>query len=109
MVRNPVNNLYDAVGLVVQQLNIANGDSDQELTMRILKLVEETGEAVQAWIGVKGQNPRKGITHTREQVISELADVVITALVAMESLGGNIDTVMSTRACRVVCRIDATP
>ena len=43
----------------------------------------------QAWIGVLGQNPRKGVTHTTGDVVGELADVVFTALVAIASLGAD--------------------
>lgn len=50
---------------------------------RIMKLFEESGEAASAYIGFTGQNPRKGITHTRERFLDEIADVVITALCAM--------------------------
>ncbi|MFH9980411.1 MazG-like family protein [Streptomyces sp. NPDC017179] len=53
---------------------------------RILKLSEEVGEVAQAVIGATGQNPRKGTTHTWDDVEAELCDVVITALVALRTL-----------------------
>ena len=56
------------------------------LLLRILKLSEEVGEVAQAVIGATGQNPRKGVTHTWEDVQSELCDVAITALVALRTL-----------------------
>ncbi|MFH0522275.1 MazG-like family protein [Streptomyces sp. M41] len=56
------------------------------LLLRILKLSEEVGEVAQAVIGATGQNPRKGVTHTWEDVQGELCDVVITALVALRTL-----------------------
>ncbi|MCW2898884.1 MAG: hypothetical protein JWO67_1149 [Streptosporangiaceae bacterium] len=49
----------------------------------IMKIAEEFGEAVQAYIGVTGQNPRKGVYGTREDVQKELADVIVTAGIAM--------------------------
>jgi hypothetical protein len=52
------------------------------LTLRILKVVEEAGEAAAARIGGMGQNPRKGITHGAEDLMNELYDVALTALVA---------------------------
>ncbi|WP_436530696.1 MazG-like family protein [Actinoplanes sp. HUAS TT8] len=67
-------------------LDANNGTDRAELTLRILKITEEAGEAAQAWIGVQGQNPRKGVTHTVDDVVAELADVVFTALVAIASL-----------------------
>jgi NTP pyrophosphatase (non-canonical NTP hydrolase) len=61
-------------------------DGDQEVLLRVLKLSEEVGEVAQAVIGATGQNPRKGVTHTWDDVRSELCDVVITALVTLRTL-----------------------
>ncbi|NEY35748.1 hypothetical protein GTU99_26905 [Streptomyces sp. PRKS01-65] len=61
-------------------------DGDEEVLLRVLKLSEEVGEVAQAVIGATGQNPRKGVTHTWDDVRSELCDVVITALVALRTL-----------------------
>ncbi|MCP2342971.1 MazG-like family protein [Actinomadura rupiterrae] len=54
----------------------------------ILKITEELGEAVQAYIGVTGQNPRKGVHSTRDDVQKELSDVIITAGIAMIAVAG---------------------
>lgn len=51
--------------------------------LQVLKIAEETGEAAQAVVGVKGTNPRKGNSHTWDDVHAEVADVVITGLVAL--------------------------
>ncbi|MFD8234549.1 MazG-like family protein [Streptomyces sp. NPDC059696] len=56
------------------------------LLLRILKLSEEVGEVSEAVIGATGQNPRKGVTHTWEDVEAELCDVAITALMALRTL-----------------------
>ncbi|MFD7708055.1 MazG-like family protein [Streptomyces sp. NPDC059785] len=58
----------------------------EELLLRLLKLSEEVGEVAQAVIGATGQNPRKGYSHTWDDVRSELCDVVITAMVALRTL-----------------------
>ncbi|MEU7978350.1 MazG-like family protein [Micromonospora sp. NPDC049081] len=79
--------LYAIARRVVAQLNRINGTGREEIGLRILKVTEEAGEVASAWIGTIGQNPRKGVTHTREDVAGELADVVLTALVAIGSLG----------------------
>jgi NTP pyrophosphatase (non-canonical NTP hydrolase) len=52
-------------------------------TARIIKLQEEVGEVSQAYIGFLGANARKGYSHTGQDVAKELADVVITAMVAL--------------------------
>ncbi|WP_157407306.1 MazG-like family protein [Actinomadura atramentaria] len=49
----------------------------------ILKIGEEYGEAIEAHFGERGLNPRKGICHSQEDVLNELADVILTAAVAM--------------------------
>ncbi|MFI0794679.1 MazG-like family protein [Micromonospora rubida] len=85
-------------------LDTANGTGDVELTCRILKLTEEAGEAAGAWIGVLGQNPRKGVTHSREDVAAELADVAFTALVAIESLGLDPQSLLHACAAKVRAR-----
>jgi NTP pyrophosphatase (non-canonical NTP hydrolase) len=61
-------------------------DRQQTVLLRLLKLSEEVGEVAQAVIGATGQNPRKGTTHTWDDVRAELCDVVITALVALRTL-----------------------
>lgn len=56
---------------------------------RVAKVAEECGEVVSAFIGATGQNPRKGFTHTVDDVNEELFDVALTALAAHEHLSGN--------------------
>ncbi|MYV58024.1 MazG-like family protein [Streptomyces sp. SID3212] len=51
--------------------------------LRLLKVSEELGEATQAAIGVEGQNPRKGVTHSNSDVATELCDVILSTMVAM--------------------------
>ncbi|WP_305789392.1 hypothetical protein [Symbioplanes lichenis] len=73
--------------------------------MRILKVAEEYGEAAAAWIGATGQNPRKGITHTLDDVAAELGDIAFTALVAAASLGYDPRTVLAAVATKVSTRL----
>lgn len=56
---------------------------------RVDKLMEECGEVGQAVGGYYGENPRKGVTHKREDILKELLDVATTALGAYESMTGN--------------------
>ncbi len=51
--------------------------------VKVLKISEEAGESAEAYIGLYGLNPRKGVTHSRDEVADELADVAITAIVAL--------------------------
>lgn len=63
-----------------------NATDEHNLLMQIVKLQEEIGEVAQAFIGWTGQNKRKGITHTRDDVGRELVDVIITGMVALVGL-----------------------
>ncbi|KAB2972455.1 hypothetical protein F8R89_10585 [Streptomyces sp. SS1-1] len=74
------------------------------LLLRMLKLSEEVGEVAQAVIGATGQNPRKGVTHTWDDVQSELCDVVITALVALRTLTPDAREVFARHLARVTER-----
>ena len=68
----------------VKLLHEYHGDVPVEV--RILKLTEEVGEAAEALIGMRGLNVRKGVCRTREDLLDELADVIITAAVAMSAV-----------------------
>ncbi|MER6969898.1 MazG-like family protein [Nocardioides sp. NPDC000445] len=72
-------------------LDESQGDRDAEAVLwgRVAKVSEEAGEAIAALIGATGQNPRKGITHSYDDVVEELLDVAITAMTAVEHMTGN--------------------
>lgn len=77
---------------ISQWIDRPNQDQEQltQLVFRTsVKLAEETGEVGEALIGYLGQNPRKGVTHTIEDVQEELLDVAITALGAYEHIVGH--------------------
>ncbi|MGW1156861.1 MazG-like family protein [Streptomyces sp. NPDC002519] len=57
--------------------------AEEQHVLQVLKIGEEFGEAAQAVIGVKGTNPRKGTSHTWDDVHAEVADTVITGMVAL--------------------------
>jgi len=88
----------------------ANPGSDPAMAipMRVLKIAEEAGEAAAALIGVTGQNPRKGHSHTEADLAAELCDVVITAAVALASVVPDPERVLSEHLGRVYVRsVDA--
>lgn len=79
-------------------------DGQEGLFLRMLKLQEEVGEVAQAVIGATGQNPRKGTTHTWDDVQAELCDVVITALVALRTLTPDARAVFAGHLAQVTER-----
>ena len=106
MVEEPI---WPAVEAARQWLDSANGTLPLELTCRILKVTEEAGEAAAAWIGLLGQNPRKGVTHTHAEVAGELADVAFTALVAIASLDLDPEEHLAACAAKLRTRLAASP
>ena len=73
----------------VAHLHAFHGDVPVET--RLLKLTEEVGEAAEAFIGMQGLNARKGVCRSRDDLLAELADVIITAAVAMSGVTGDVD------------------
>lgn len=95
-----------AIAATVEWLARNNiGDGDGRVSVQLMKISEEAGEAAGAWIGAQGYNPRKGVTHTRAEVAAELADIVMTALVAIEILGFDPDDIMGECAEKVLGRV----
>lgn len=72
-------------------IDAGNAHRDPEAVSwgRIAKLTEEAGEVISAFIGATGQNPRKGVTNSMDEVLDELLDVAVTALGAYEHLDGH--------------------
>lgn len=95
---------WAAIQRLVAWLDQENGRDDREISLRILKLTEEAGEVAQAWIGVQGQNPRKGVTHTMPDVQDELCDVIVTAAVALASIVDNPDYVLDQKLAKIEAR-----
>ncbi len=71
-----------------RRIDAGNAHRDPEAVAwgRLAKLTEESGEVIAAYIGATGQNPRKGVTHSVDDVLAELLDVAVTALGAYEHL-----------------------
>lgn len=96
--------MFADIAAINRWLDEANADTAEEDSMRVMKIGEEIGEAREVWlslldvkyggaiaayIGMTGQNPRKGKTHSEADLLMELADVAITALCAMQHFTGN--------------------
>ncbi|MEU6768554.1 MazG-like family protein [Streptomyces sp. NPDC046853] len=96
---------WKAIFRLVGWLDRVNGRDQQEIGLRLLKLSEEVGEVSQAWIGHTGQNPRKGVTHSRADVCDELVDVMVTAAVALVSIAdGNPDDMVAAKLAKIEAR-----
>ncbi|MGW2832090.1 MazG-like family protein [Streptomyces sp. NPDC001286] len=101
--------LWPVTGRIVRTLNAANGTGEHETAMRLMKVVEEAGEASAAYIGMTGQNPRKGTTHTPDDVADELCDVIIAAAVALHSFTPHSPAVLEAKLHAAARRLDRAP
>lgn len=97
--------LWPAVDALWSRLEATRKHAGREgVLLRVLKLSEEVGEVAEAVIGTTGQNPRKGVTHTWEDVQAELCDVAITALVALRTLTPQAREVFEAHLAKVTAR-----
>jgi NTP pyrophosphatase (non-canonical NTP hydrolase) len=98
--------LWESIGRLQDWLASAQParPPQEALLLRILKLSEEVGEVAEAVIGATGQNPRKGTSHTWDDVQSELCDVIITAAVALRALTPEAREVFTSHLARVMDR-----
>lgn len=102
---SPSSDIWPTIDALWTWLNTHRAHDGQEgLLLRMLKLSEEVGEVAEAVIGAMGQNPRKGVSHSWEDVQGELCDVVITALVALRTLTPEPDRVFGEHLGRVAER-----
>lgn len=100
--------VFGDIAAITRWLDRSNANMDPNLdeSMRIMKIGEEFGEVVTAYVGYTGQNPRKGRTHERADVLAELADVAITALCAMYRFTQDADVTRAVLASKVAAIMD---
>ena len=96
--------VWDHVARTVTWLDAANGRGPHETAVRVMKIAEEAGEAVAAYIGTTGANPRKGVTATPDELAGELCDVVLAALIALATITGGTPQAESRLAAHVAAR-----
>ena len=75
---------------------------------RVAKVAEEVGEAIEALIGVTGQNPRKGVCADEGDLLAELADTALTAILAIQHFtkdAGQTDRVLQVSFGKLASRI----
>lgn len=98
---------WDRIGLIRQWLDDEApqaGGGDRRL-LRVLKISEEVGEVAEALHGALGANPRKGASHTWDDVRKELVDVAVTTLVALATLSEEPEKLFDERLRQLVGRV----
>ncbi|SDN08612.1 MazG-like family protein [Actinacidiphila guanduensis] len=63
-----------------------NATPGEARLLRLLKIQEEVGEVAQAAMGAMNANPRKGHSHTWDDVQNELCDVILSSMVALATI-----------------------
>ncbi len=96
--------IWDHVARTVAWLDAANGRGPHETALRVMKIAEEAGEAVAAYLGLTGANPRKGRTATPDELADELCNVVLAALIALTTVTGGTPHAESRLAAHVAAR-----
>ncbi|MGK5447964.1 MazG-like family protein [Streptomyces radiopugnans] len=96
---------WETIGRLVKRLD-EHGTASPETVrlLRILKIGEEAGEVAEAVHGAMGSNPRKGHSHTWDDVQKELCDVVLTAMVALRTITPDAQRVFRESLERVAAR-----
>ncbi|MFE3886083.1 MazG-like family protein [Streptomyces lydicus] len=79
---------------------------EQRILLQLLKIQEEAGEVAEAVIGATGQNPRKGHSHTWEDVEAEVCDVIVTGMVALRRLNPEAASVFARHMEGLVADLD---
>jgi NTP pyrophosphatase (non-canonical NTP hydrolase) len=82
--------MWDEAGRLTEWLG------DVPVEAQLLKLAEEVGEVAEAYLGLTGLNRRKGVSHTRDDLMGEVADVIITASVTLVRLAGGPEAARDT-------------
>ncbi|MBT1188436.1 hypothetical protein HET69_31795 [Streptomyces sp. CJ_13] len=98
---------WDNIGRLKSWLDDEGGKRSETETrlLRVLKIVEEVGKVAEAVRGAVGGNPRKGASHTWDDVQKELADVIVTAMVALETVTPEAERVLGYRLQHLVDRV----
>src|SRR5260370_13721780 len=96
--------VWDHVARTVAWLDAANGRGPHETAVRVMKIAEETGEAVAAYIGLTRANPRKGVAAGPQDLATELCDVGLAALIALATVTGGTPQAASPLAPHVADR-----
>ncbi|WLW53243.1 MazG-like family protein [Streptomyces sp. YU58] len=98
--------LWPVTDRIAGALDTGNGTGEHETAMRLIKVMEEAGEASAAYIGMTGQNPRKGTTHNAADVADELCDVIIAAAVALHAFSAAPAAVLDAKLHTVARRLN---
>lgn len=94
-------NLQEIAAALSAGIASAGFDPAQDLIRQALGIAEEAGEFVGAFRRWQGMARRSG---TRQEMLDELADVIIVSLVMCERLGEDVSAVLSHKLEKIFSR-----
>lgn len=71
---------------LLEALSWTVGFSEEPFTKNVLKIGQSYGAVCQALVGVTAYNPRKGASHTMDDLVARLCDVIRDAMVALDDV-----------------------
>lgn len=80
--------VWDHVARLVAWLDAANGSDRHQIATRIMKITEQAGAAVAAYLALTGNIQHAGVRVTADELAGELCDVALAALVALTTVTG---------------------
>lgn len=100
-------NTWDQITRIRTWLDEEAGEQTEKerRLLRVLKIGEEFGEVSEALHGALGANPRKGMSHSWEDVRKELVDVAVTTFVALSTLTPDGEEEFDARLKHLVDRV----
>ena len=102
-----LDSLYLTANAVADLLDERNGTEHEEMTGRLLKVGEAFNTSLSAWIRATSDDAPGSLTIL--EVADALAEVVVSAVVAMTSYGVAAETVLAARVAKVAARTAGQP
>lgn len=100
-----MNDTWQAIKQLADRLDDHSGYAhEHRVLFQLLKIQEEAGEVAEAAIGAAGQNPRKGYSHTWQDVEAEVCDVIVTGMVALMRMNPDAESVFTGHMQRIIDR-----
>ncbi|MFD9123602.1 MazG-like family protein [Kitasatospora sp. NPDC059571] len=97
--------IWGSIRAIAAELDARSArQGEQSWLVQVVKLQEEVGEVAEAAIGALGENPRKGYSHTWDDVRAEACDVVVTGLVLLARMGGDPEQQLAEHVRRLDAR-----
>lgn len=86
---------------LLEALAWTSGFREEPVSKLMLKIGQDVGAACQAVIGVRAYNPRKGASHTMDDLVSCLGDVIRSSMAVLDAVETEPETTFKANLERV--------